>query len=719
MVSRLELAEEVRRRLEGTAMAMRPDMLNQRSTANVRGRRGIACALVASMLLSPGCAAFRPLRGVPASHVPPELLAESREGRRTINLSLLVRSPVDQHRVEGGDILAVYIPGLLGVRNLIGPALGRETVGEAPPITAPANIIDPPTMGYPVTVRDDHTLVLPQLPPINVYGMTLREVECAIADACRVAQLMQMQNTQILVSLWRPREYRVMVVRQEATESTTIGGGQGTVDPGVSKRGSGQVVRLRAYENDVLHALTNSAGGNNGLPGLDAENAIYVIRRNKCRGASPAESVMPPMMQPVPPAPQVVSPGPVMHTPANTPPVASPMQQPQSVISPSAPVAAAPTQAPSHSSTPPYSSTQQDEPFASDPPTHPAIQPYTPPERIQYGTPQNGLPILPQSHQIIRGQNPSRAARLQAILGATGGHSTSQAGHSTGSSYAPIDVRTAEFGRRDAQSTAVQTVTHQSAQPYGGPSVDPYAATPIPSAEPMWPGQYQGVSPPAFEPAYPSAPPSWNMAPSAGGFSGAPACRTPIAGLFPQQFSYEDLTIDSPSVIRIPIRLGPGETPNICEEDITLYDGDIVFIESRDSEVFYTGGLLGGGEYQLPRDRDLHVLEAVSIAQSRVGQGGSGAMSSPGGVSSLNGDVTISPSRVIVRRRLEDGRIVPIEVDLYRARLRPEEDILIQPRDLIMLQYKCGEATLAFIERHLLAGALFGVAAAQLSTGSQ
>jgi hypothetical protein len=121
----------------------------------------------------------------------------------------------------------------------------------------------------------------------------------------------------------------------------------------------------------------------------------------------------------------------------------------------------------------------------------------------------------------------------------------------------------------------------------------------------------------------------------------------------------------------------------------------------------------------LPRDRDLHVLEAVSIAQSRVGGGGGGmgAMSSSGGVSSLNGDVTISPSRVIVRRRFEDGRIVPIEVDLYRARLKPEEDIVIQPRDLIMLQYKCGEATLAFIERHLLAGALFGVAAASLSTG--
>ncbi len=35
-----------------------------------------------------------------------------------------------------------------------------------------------------------------------------------------------------------------------------------------------------------------------------------------------------------------------------------------------------------------------------------------------------------------------------------------------------------------------------------------------------------------------------------------------------------------------------------------------------------------------------------------------------------------------------------------------------------MLQYKCGEATLAFIDRHLLAGALFGLAASQFTTGN-
>ena len=46
------------------------------------------------------------------------------------------------------------------------------------------------------------------------------------------------------------------------------------------------------------------------------------------------------------------------------------------------------------------------------------------------------------------------------------------------------------------------------------------------------------------------------------------------------------------SYVRIPMRLPPGTVPPFRPEDIVLHDGDIVFIEARDTDVFYTGGLL-------------------------------------------------------------------------------------------------------------------------------
>ena len=60
---------------------------------------------------------------------------------------------------------------------------------------------------------------------------------------------------------------------------------------------------------------------------------------------------------------------------------------------------------------------------------------------------------------------------------------------------------------------------------------------------------------------------------------------------------------------------------------MVLNDGDIVYIESRETEVFYTGGLLQGGEFPLPRDYDLDVLGAMAIA----GQGAYGSAAGGGG----------------------------------------------------------------------------------------
>ena len=57
----------------------------------------------------------------------------------------------------------------------------------------------------------------------------------------------------------------------------------------------------------------------------------------------------------------------------------------------------------------------------------------------------------------------------------------------------------------------------------------------------------------------------------------------------------------NPNVVKIPLRVGPGVPyTELEQEDIILGNGDIIFIESRDAEVFYTGGLIPGGQHEIP-----------------------------------------------------------------------------------------------------------------------
>jgi len=222
-----------------------------------------------------------------------------------------------------------------------------------------------------------------------------------------------------------------------------------------------------------------------------------------------------------------------------------------------------------------------------------------------------------------------------------------------------------------------------------------------PQLAPQWqssPPVHQQYSPPMPQQSFAPAPQQQWQEPA----SWANAQKIARGGYCNQQNS-----------IRIPLSLEDYETVNFTENDIILEDGDIVFIASRDNELFYTGGLLGGGEYTLPRDRDLDILEAIAIAESNNNSG------SDAGRSALNSDVSISPSEAVILRKLPNGTQVPILVDLYRARTHASERINIQPGDYIIVQFTKMQAVGAFIERHILESALFGVAGAQLSTGGR
>ena len=167
-------------------------------------------------------------------------------------------------------------------------------------------------------------------------------------------------------------------------------------------------------------------------------------------------------------------------------------------------------------------------------------------------------------------------------------------------------------------------------------------------------------------------------------------------------------TIDGPQVVKIPLRLLPGQTPGFCHADVILRDGDAVYVGDRTEDVFYTGGLLGPGSFRLPRDADIDVLEALAVVQGqRPVVGTTRALT---GNSALSRDVIAGASSLIVLRQRPDGSRLRIEVDLRDALVDPRQRVLIRPQDYLILQYRRGEAVAAAFERFFIEGVVLGIA---------
>lgn len=148
--------------------------------------------------------------------------------------------------------------------------------------------------------------------------------------------------------------------------------------------------------------------------------------------------------------------------------------------------------------------------------------------------------------------------------------------------------------------------------------------------------------------------------------------------------------------VRIPLRLLAGEPPPFAPEDVILQDGDIVLIEARDTEFYYTTGLLPSVQVPLPRDYDLDVVEAITQVGGTLAAGGINGNNLSGGL--IAGGVGgPSPSLLTVLRRLPDGRQVRIRVDLNEAMRDPRENILVQSGDILVLQETPGEALTRYL----------------------
>jgi protein involved in polysaccharide export with SLBB domain len=231
-------------------------VLKTQNTAKQSPHRTLCVVALLAMTSLTGCSSLS-VTGVPVSRVPRQLLnSERKDDFEDISMLRLRQDSPEYYALGPGDVLGFYAQNLF------------ETKNELPPVHYSENSALPPAVGVPVPVREDGTISLPYLEPFNVEGMSL----VAATGLIRRAYTEQTEegedpilkaDSQVSLSMIHRRTVRVLVIREES----------GAVAD-VTKRGTGTIVDLPAYENDVLHALSQTGG----LPGLDAKNEVLIYR---------------------------------------------------------------------------------------------------------------------------------------------------------------------------------------------------------------------------------------------------------------------------------------------------------------------------------------------------------------------------------------------------------------------------------------------------------
>ncbi len=160
----------------------------------------------------------------------------------------------------------------------------------------------------------------------------------------------------------------------------------------------------------------------------------------------------------------------------------------------------------------------------------------------------------------------------------------------------------------------------------------------------------------------------------------------------PDQFPYGAIPNipDETNSISIPLRLKPGEIPRFRQEDVILRDGDVVYVDTRETDVYYTSGLLNGGEFPIPRDYDLDVLAAISLAGGGFGTGQRTGLL--GGAAQ-----NVPPTELVVLRRIPGDRQLAIRIDLNDTINDPRQRLLVKAGDTLILRFKPQEEAVNFV----------------------
>jgi protein involved in polysaccharide export with SLBB domain len=230
--------------------------------------------LLLAVVLSSGCAALtNPVAdGIPVNRLPPDLLARPKADLQPIPLTLLRRKEPDRYILDRGDVLAIIAGDLFGPEN------------QQPPVKLADQFGSDSATGYPVPVRDDGTISLPnpRIKPIVARGRTLPEVEDEVRR--EMLRFFKEDALKVSVQLYQKRRIRVQVVREDSQPIGIQGGGALL---GGAKKGNGFVIPLEFGQNDLLHAL-NFTGG---LPGVDAKNEV-IIERGQYDPANPTKGTI-------------------------------------------------------------------------------------------------------------------------------------------------------------------------------------------------------------------------------------------------------------------------------------------------------------------------------------------------------------------------------------------------------------------------------------------
>ncbi|MEI6539753.1 MAG: hypothetical protein WCO86_09535, partial [Planctomycetota bacterium] len=108
----------------------------------ISGTAGVTLPLVALAMVSSFLTGCNTISAIPVSRVPNEILAvERKDNFVDISMLRLRQDPPEVYLLGPGDVLGVYIKGVLGNEE------------ELPPVHFPEDSNRPPAIGYPVPIR--------------------------------------------------------------------------------------------------------------------------------------------------------------------------------------------------------------------------------------------------------------------------------------------------------------------------------------------------------------------------------------------------------------------------------------------------------------------------------------------------------------------------------------------------------------------------------------